>query len=402
MRARKASSPSARTRLSGSLLGEEQEAHALAVLQVRQHRLQGAPGRLAAGLVAVETEQDARYQAEQALDVFLAGRRAEGRHRVADALLGQGDDIHVALDHHDLVEVAILLPGFVESVEFLALVEDRSLRGVQVLRLVVAEHPAAEGDDPPAAVADREHHAIAEAVVALAGVAVLHQQAGVEHGLELQVVATQVLEQVVPARRGEAEAEVAGDLAGQAAALQVVHRGLARRVAFQRLLVELGGGAEQRVERRVGRLARRVPASAAFLARHVHAGALGQFLDRLGELQLVVVHDEAERVAAGAAAEAVVELLVRADGERGSLFLVERAAGAVVLAGFLQLDARTHHLDDVGAVQQVIDEALRYQAGHGVLENDGAWAQSGSIAIIAGPIRPARCFRRRGAPSGAG
>ncbi len=320
-------------------LGEEQEAHALAVLQVRQHRLQGAPGRLAAGLVAVETEQDARYQAEQALDVFLAGRRAEGRHRVADALLGQGDDIHVALDHHDLVEVAILLPGLVESVEFLALVEDRSLRGVQVLRLVVAEHPAAEGDDPPAAVADREHHAIAEAVVALAGVAVLHQQAGVEHGLELQVVATQVLEQVVPAGRGETEAEVAGDLAGQAAALQVVHRGFARGVAFQRLLVELGGGAEQRVERRVGRLARRVPASAAFLARHVHAGALGQFLDRLGELQLVVVHDEAERVAAGAAAEAVVELLVRADGERGSLFLVERAAGAVVLAGFLQLDA---------------------------------------------------------------
>lgn len=112
----------------GPPLGEEQEAHALAVLQVRQHRLQGAPGRLAAGLVAVETEQDARYQAEQALDVFLAGRRAEGRHRVADALLGQGDDIHVALDHHDLVEVAILLPGFVESVEFLALVEDRSLR----------------------------------------------------------------------------------------------------------------------------------------------------------------------------------------------------------------------------------------------------------------------------------
>ncbi len=183
-------------------LGEEQR-NALAVLQVRQHRLQGAPGRLAAGLVAVETEQDARYQAEQALDVFLAGRRAEGRHRVADALLGQGDDIHVALDHHDLVEVAILLPGLVESVEFLALVEDRSLRGVQVLRLVVAKHPAAEGDDPPAAVADREHHAIAEAVVALAGVAVLHQQAGVEHGLELQVVATQVLEQVVPAGRAK-------------------------------------------------------------------------------------------------------------------------------------------------------------------------------------------------------
>ncbi|MNP25545.1 hypothetical protein D3C76_1183580 [compost metagenome] len=77
-----------------------------------------------------------------------------------------------------------------------------------------------------------------------------------------------------------------------------------------------------------------------------------------------MVHDEAKGIAAGAAAEAVVELLVRADGEGGGLFLVERAAGAVVLAGLLQLDARTHHIENVGAVEQVIDEGLRYQAGH--------------------------------------
>src|SRR5690606_399437 len=86
--------------------------------------------------------------------------------------------------------------------------------------------------------------------------------------------------------------------------------------------------------------------------------------DRLGKVQVVVVHDEAERVAACAAAEAVVELLVGADAERRGLFLVERAAGRVVLAGLFQLDTRTHHLDDVGAVEQIVNEGLRYQAGH--------------------------------------
>ena len=43
---------------------------------------------------------------------------------------------------------------------------------------------------------------------------------------------------------------------------------------------------------------------------------------------------------------------------------MERAAGAVVLAGFFKLDARGDHLDDVGAVKQVVDEGLRYESGH--------------------------------------
>ncbi|MNQ42737.1 hypothetical protein D3C85_564450 [compost metagenome] len=71
-----------------------------------------------------------------------------------------------------------------------------------------------------------------------------------------------------------------------------------------------------------------------------------------------MVHDEAEGVAAGAAAEAVIELLVGADAERRSLFLVERAAGSVIFAGLFQLQARADHIDDVGAVQKVVNEAL--------------------------------------------
>jgi hypothetical protein len=56
--------------------GQEQEARATAVLQIRQGGLQGAPGGLAPGTVTVEAEQHAGHQAEQALEMFLAGCRA--------------------------------------------------------------------------------------------------------------------------------------------------------------------------------------------------------------------------------------------------------------------------------------------------------------------------------------
>ncbi|MNJ50172.1 hypothetical protein D3C77_454350 [compost metagenome] len=80
-----------------------------------------------------------------------------------------------------------------------------------------------------------------------------------------------------------------------------------------------------------------------------------------------MVHDEAKGVAARAAAKAVIELLVGADAEGRGFFFVERAAGSEVLAGLFQLHARTHHIDDVGTVEEVVDETLGNQPGHGTL-----------------------------------
>lgn len=143
--------------------------------------------------------------------MFFTGGGAEGRHGIAQTLLGQGDDVHIAFDHDDFIEVAIVLARFEQAVEFLALVKHRGFRGVQVFRLVVAQHPATKGNDAATAVADREHHPVAEAVITLASLGVFHQQAGVDHGFLLQGVAAQVLVQVVPAWRGEAQAKVASD-----------------------------------------------------------------------------------------------------------------------------------------------------------------------------------------------
>ena len=79
---------------------------------------------------------------------------------------------------------------------------------------------------------------------------------------------------------------------------------------------------------------------------------------------MIEVHDEADGVAAGPAAEAVVKLAFRLDAEGGCLLVVEGAAGLVVLAGPLEANPFVHDLDDVYPVQEIVDECLRYQAGH--------------------------------------
>ena len=91
--------------------------------------------------------------------------------------------------------------------------------------------------------------------------------------------------------------------------------------------------------------------------------ALGQFVDRVEELEAVVIHQEADRGAVRAAAEAVIELLGRRHREDGRALVVERAARRVFLALALQRHARADHLDDVGAREQVVDEGVG-DAGH--------------------------------------
>ena len=59
--------------------------------------------------------------------------------------------------------------------------------------------------------------------------------------------------------------------------------------------------------------------------RHLKPGLVGEPLDGLGERQILGAHDEADHIAMGAAAEAVIEVLFLVDRERRRLFVVERA-----------------------------------------------------------------------------
>ena len=105
-------------------------------------------------------------------------------------------------------------------------------------------------------------------------------------------------------------------------------------------------------------------AAAARFTRNSHAGIAGEIFYRLGELQIFIFHEEGEGVAAGAATKAIIELFVGIDAERRASFLVERAAGRVILARLFEFDTPVYHLDDVDAVQQVIEESLGNPSSH--------------------------------------
>ena len=72
---------------------------------------EGAAGGAPPGGVAVEAEDDRVGEADELLHVLGRARGAERRHGVLEAGLGEGDDVHVALDDLAQLPVAELSQG---------------------------------------------------------------------------------------------------------------------------------------------------------------------------------------------------------------------------------------------------------------------------------------------------
>ena len=163
----------------------------------------------------------------------------------------------------------------------------------------------------------------------------------------------------MPARRCKAEAEACGNGAGESTLFEVVHRAW---MGAQLGAVVVGGAAEQ-LGHRQPPLAQRVAAQllvgADLLFGHRQTRALGQVAHRLDEAQAQVFGQEADGVAAGTTAEAVVELLGRADGKAGRLLAVEGAQPHQIGAAALELDMPPHHVGNVDAGQQVLQKTGR-------------------------------------------
>ncbi len=346
-------------------LGQEQERELLAVGDHRQRVLERAPGRLAPGVVAVEAEHDVVGESQQLLHVHRGGGGPERGHRVVDAVLGERDDVHVALDDDDAAGIADRVTREEEAVELAALREQRRLRRVQVLGLALPDHPAAEADDLPAGVVDRKHDPVAKPVVTLAAVAGDDEADGFQHPV---VVLGEHRGERLPPLGRVADAEAGGDGAGEPAVLEVGDRS---RAVLERRAVELGGGEHQL--RVVLRLDSARGLALALDARHREPGVAGELLDGLGERLAAVLHQEADRGAVRAAAEAVVELLGLAHRERGCLLAVEGAAGDVVGPGLLERHVPVDHVDDVDAGEQGLDEVGRNHGVRDASSADAAW-----------------------------
>ena len=317
-------------------------------------------GRAQARLVAVEADDRLVGQLPEQGQLGLGDRRAERRHGVGEAGLGERDHVHVALGDDHRAALADRCPGERQAVQQLALVEQRRVGGVQILGPRLAERAAAEADDPAAPVVDREHHPVAEAVEARAAVLGLDQEARLDRaGLAVALGLERALERGAVGRRiAEPEAE-------DGRAVEPAFGQIGRGLGALRALQAPGQPARRRLVDRVeGAIDRRLGVAGA--ARRRQAGQLGEAGDRLAEVQALERHDEVDRVAVLAAAEAVIEALGLGDRERGRLFLVERAQAQVLAAAAREPDVARDDLDQGQARLELLERDRAPVSHHGV------------------------------------
>ena len=164
-----------------------------------------------------------------------------------------------------------------------------------------------------------------------------------------------------PAQR-EAEPVLAADLLPEAATGEVVPRERAGLRLPEVPLVEARSSIEQG-EQTLAATPARVLLRRRLLVLDPDVEAVGEPLDRTGEVELLGLADEGDQVSLGAAAEAVVELVGRVDREARRAFLVEGAAAGEAAAHLAELRPVRDHGDHVGRGLDLLDGGV-LDAGH--------------------------------------
>ena len=90
--------------------GQQREAKAFSGLELRQRQIGGAPRRLLAGLVAVETQDRLVRHLPQQRQLVFGQRGAERGDGGRKARADHGDDVDIAFHHHQRAAVMRGLP----------------------------------------------------------------------------------------------------------------------------------------------------------------------------------------------------------------------------------------------------------------------------------------------------
>ena len=341
--------------------GERHDLHLEAVLQ---QDLEAPPRRRPARRVGVEVHHHAVGVSLQEPYVARREAGAERPDRLLDAGLVEGDDVHVPFHQDRVPFFAHRLAGEQDPVEVLALAERRRLRRVQVFRLSLPDHPAAEPDGLGGQVQDREDHPLAEPIVRPARLFLLRQEAG-QHRLVFRDALRQVPFEAAPPLGGIADLEPIGRLPRDAASRKVLTRPVPAR--FPVLLPEVAEGALVRRQHLLALAA--LPRSRPAGRRQRDVVAACERPEGLGELHLLVQHQELEDVPTGPAAEAIEELFVRVHVERRGLLRVERTKGPVLRpAALLEREIVRNDLAQIRRGPHDLDRVRPVSRSHGAFK----------------------------------
>ena len=182
--------------------------------------LQGSPGRFSPGLIAIKAVDDAIDLPQQFLYMRSSRCSTERRHRITDAMLRQGHNVHVTLNDNDRILLAQSRTGLRQPKDLAPLFKQRGFRRIEILRLTIAHNPPAKGNHFAFLVHDRKHHTVTKTVIE-APLLVFDHQPGL-----LQFNNTIVVErspQILPAIRRITDAKFLCDFPTEASPFQVIN-----------------------------------------------------------------------------------------------------------------------------------------------------------------------------------
>ena len=285
------------------------------------------------------------------------GRGSKGRYCVLDPKLGKGNDVHVALDHHNGLRLSNRIQQLVETIDLTMLMKNVGFRGVEVLGLTVTNNTTTKSNGPTAAITNGKHDAIPKPVHGATWGLLIHQSSGL---LDLQSLCHR---KITEPRGSVADLVPLRQFTRDPATSKVID-GLARlRMAPQLLLVKFGG-ALQGIKKGSHPILRLTLAQVAILSRHLETMNLGKSLNGLRETQSVIVHQETDGRPPRTTAKAVIKLLGATDREAWRFFVMERATRGVVTPRAFERDAGFDQLNEISSRQKVLYERIRNSACH--------------------------------------
>ena len=336
--------------------------------------------------IAIEREHDARAQclpgnvqrADQLhraqriigdqpphdLRVLGAERRAARRHRRIDAGQMHRHDIGVTFDDDDLTLLHDGRLRQVDAVQHLRLTVQLGVRRVDVLRgdlIVVIQLARAKAERAPGRITNRPCGAAGEIVVHAA--LPLPRKPGVKHLLLRKPLGRKIANQIVPPLRRVPAAETLAVRPAEIASAEQLARGqslLAHDLRHEKTL-SLLVGLDQPGPLRPGMLG----APTGILVMQLDMVFVGEKLHRLAEIDVLLMLNVAEHVAAETAAETMPHAQRRPHGETRRLLVMERAqADERAGAGRPQRHARGHDVVQVRGGAHLLHVFLQNHSSH--------------------------------------
>ena len=262
-----------------------------------------------------------------------------------DSRLVAADAVQLPLHHNRGSLVRHRPARFINSEQHTAFSEQRGLRAVHIFAALIIwiNQPPAEANHPPRLIENGKHEPFSEPVINRSPLRAGHQS-GLLHQLERNFLLRGPFLQRVKTVGGKSDLKGGYGFRLQPAGSQISAPGLTALMLHQNAVIELR---DPFVDFEQLALVRAF--SVTVFKIQLHADAVGQHLQSDHEIDLLIFLNKTDHIAAGVAAEAVIDLPVGTHRKRRGFLFVKRAERLKARPGILERKVRTDYIRNIVA-----------------------------------------------------